>query len=144
MTCRFDAGAEQLPSRAWLLDPEETQAASVSAPAKEREPWSGEFYVAFGHSPSRSWPEAVRYGFIGTGGGSWYSNTLKRLYAGDRIWVKAPGLGFVGVGRVTGHPAAATEFTLPGSDGQPRRSSRCCAREPTTSNSQTTLTGRNT
>ena len=38
---------------------------------------------------------------------------MKRLNAGDRLWVKAPGYGFVGVGRVTAKAIRANEFTLP-------------------------------
>jgi hypothetical protein len=58
----------------------------------------------------------MRHGFISAGGGSWYSNSLNLLSAGDRIWVKAPKFGFVGVGRVRGKPVRAAEFILPTSD----------------------------
>ena len=116
----FGTGTEQLLSRAWLLDPTEVQAtASAAEPATAREPWNGEFYVSFGHSDERSWPEAVHYGFICAGGGTWYSGTLNLLKVGDRVWVKAPDYGFVGVGRVTGPRQPASDFTLPGEDGQP-------------------------
>jgi len=106
---------QQLLSRAWLLDPAETQV-SLAAPTKrgtrEREPWNGEFYACFGHDKSRDWEEARRYGFISAGGGSWYSNTLNLLNTGDRVWVKAPGYGFVGVGEVMGPREAITEFKI--------------------------------
>lgn len=115
----FSTDGGQLLSRAWLLDPVETQvAATVVAKTGEREPWNGEYYVSFGHGIGRSWNEARRYGFISAGGGSWYSGTLRLLKSGDRIWVKAPGHGFVGVGLVTGGPVQLSEFTLPGSDGE--------------------------
>lgn len=114
----FDHGAGQLLSRAWLLDPVETQlAATSSSKTSVREPWNGEFYVSFGSDISRNWDEARTFGFISAGGGAWYSGTLNLLKEGDRIWVKVPGKGFVGVGRVRGQPAAATDFTLPGPDG---------------------------
>ena len=116
----FETGAGQLLSRAWLLDPIEAQvAATVSGSTTEREPWNGEWYVSFGQGPERSWAEAMRYGFICAGGGAWYSNTLNLLKSGDRIWVKAPGYGFVGVGRVTGSPVAAADFRLPNDADQP-------------------------
>lgn len=116
----FGTGTNQLLSRAWLLDPTEVQATvSAAEPATAREPWNGEFYVSFGHGDERSWLEAVRYGFICAGGGSWYSNTLDLLSIGDRVWVKAPGFGFVGVGRVMGVRQPASEFNLLGADGQP-------------------------
>lgn len=117
----FDTEEGQLLSRAWLLDPVETQVAATNSPRqrREREPWNGEFYVSYGHSLSRSWDEAVKYGFICGGGGSWYSGTLNLLKPNDRIWVKAPGHGFVGVGRVAGEPVAAKDLQLPDDNGDP-------------------------
>jgi hypothetical protein len=75
-----------------------------------------EFYVSFGADQSRRWDEAIQYGFLSGGGGTWYSNSLRLLGEGDRIWVKIPGRGFVGVGRVRGPRVAAKDFTL---DGRP-------------------------
>ncbi|MBX9632213.1 MAG: endonuclease NucS [Burkholderiales bacterium] len=98
----FQHGEHQLLSRAWLIDPGQTQAnaASASPPAGEKEPWNGEFYVSFGDATSRSWDDARRYGYISAGGGSWYTQTLKLLSPGDRVWVNIPRKGFVGVGEV--------------------------------------------
>ena len=94
----------------------------MSAPtkrgAREREPWNGEFYACFGHGESRNWDEGRRYGFISAGGGGWYSNTLNLLNIGDRVWVKAPGYGFVGVGEVVGPREAMTNFKISGQDGE--------------------------
>lgn len=62
----FDHGEGQLLSRAWLLDPVDTQATAV-APRRSREPaenWNGEYYACFGDGNSRSWDEARQYGFI--------------------------------------------------------------------------------
>lgn len=116
----FDTPAGQLLSRAWLIDPAETQvAATVDTRQTEREPWNGEYYMSFGHGPSRCWDEARRYGFVSAGGGSWYSGTLRLLEVGDRIWVKAPGYGFVGVGIARGVAIPHADFTLPGPDGTP-------------------------
>ena len=78
----------------------------------EREPWNGEFYACFGHDETRSWAEAIRYGFISAGGGNWYSGTLKLLEEGSRVWVKAPNYGFVAVGLVTGRRQSALEFMI--------------------------------
>lgn len=71
-------------SRAWLIDPGETQAnvASTTAGKGDKEPWNGEFYVSFGDAASRSWEDARRFGFISGGGGNWYSQTLKLLSPG--------------------------------------------------------------
>lgn len=113
----FTHGTEQLLSRAWLLDPIRTQASAAADPDGPNEPWNGEVYCSFGQGEERSWPDAVRYGFICAGGGAWYSKTLQLLTPGDRIWVKAPGFGFVGVGRVTGPAQPASAFTVPTADG---------------------------
>jgi hypothetical protein len=72
---------------------------------------NGEHYVSFG-GEGRSWEEAVKYGFISAGGGTWFTNTLKLLKPGDRIWVKIPRTGYVGVGRVTGFSTPQTEFCV--------------------------------
>lgn len=109
----FQLGEERLLSRAWLVDPGEVQIhASATGRSGEKEPWNGEFYVSFGDDRSRSWSEAARYGFVSAGGGTWYSNTLNLLSEGDRIWVKIPGKGFVGVGRVAGTRTSAAEFEI--------------------------------
>jgi hypothetical protein len=104
-------------SRAWLLDPITSPAAVVAGPKGASEPWNGEFYASFGHGRSRSWSEAVRYGFISGGGGTWYSKTLQLLRAGDRVWVRVPGEGYVGVGRAIGEAQRAAEFTVVTADG---------------------------
>lgn len=100
----FQHSDEQFLSRAWLIDPSETQTNSALTTAGEsanaKEPWNGEFYVSFGDPHSRNWEEARRHGFISAGGGSWYSQTLKQLQLGNRVWVNIPKTGFVGVGIV--------------------------------------------
>ncbi len=108
----FTHGTEQLLSRAWLLAPVHTQVSAAAPPAGPSEPWNGEFYCSFGDSESRSWADAVQYGFICGGGGAWYSKTLQLLSPGDRVWVKVPGSGFVGVGRATGRAQSAATFKV--------------------------------
>jgi hypothetical protein len=114
----FTHGNEQLISRAWLLDPVRTQVNAATPAAESNQPWNGEFYACFGHGPGRSWAEAVKYGFLSAGGGEWYSNTLSLLSPGDRVWVKAPGYGFVGVGRVLGPPEPASSFRVKTPEGE--------------------------
>ena len=113
----FQHGDEQLLSRAWLIDPGETQAnvATATKTKGEREPWNGEHYVSFG---DRSWEDALQYGFISAGGGSWYSQTLKLLSPGDRVWVKIPKVGYVGVGRVTEAVRPVKEFRVQTGSGE--------------------------
>lgn len=120
----FETAAGQLLSRSWLLDPVETQvSASVSTSStrsSDREPWNGEYYVNFGEGPARSWQDAVQYNFISAGGGSWYSGTLNLLNESDRIWVRVPQQGYVGVGIVRGEPVRSSEFAIRGADGVER------------------------
>ncbi|HEV7353613.1 MAG TPA: endonuclease NucS domain-containing protein [Brevundimonas sp.] len=113
----FDHEGGQLLSRAWLMDPVHTQVSASTGPKprsqRESEPWNGEFYASFGLGKARrSWDEERRFGFISAGGGAWYSNTLNLLSPGDRIWVKVPGHGFVGVGEVLGPAEPAASFRL--------------------------------
>ena len=111
----FEHAGGQLLSRAWLIDPVQTQENAAAGPTRDAEPWNGEYYASFGDGPARSWEEGRKFGFLSAGGGSWYSNSLRLLEQGDRIWVKAPGYGFVGVGRVLGprEPASTFELSLP-------------------------------
>lgn len=115
----FQTGQQQLLSRSWLLDPVQVQVNATSGREGQSEPWNGEFYCSFGESDSRSWADAVEFGFISGGGGSWYSRTLQTLSAGDRVWVNVPQQGYVGVGRVLGEAIPANEFTVT-KDGQER------------------------
>lgn len=117
----FQHGEDQFLSRAWLIDPSETQTNAAQATASSsntKEPWNGEFYVSFGDPHSRNWDEARRYGFISAGGGSWYSQTLKQLQPGDRVWVKIPATGYVGVGIVQSGIEPASSFTVNTEEGE--------------------------
>jgi hypothetical protein len=114
----FAYDTEQLLSRAWLLDPVHTQVSAAAVPVGSSEPWNGEFYASFGEGKARSWTDAVRYGFICGGGGAWYSRTLYLLNPDDRVWVKVPGYGFVGVGRVTGRAQPAADFRIMTPEGE--------------------------
>jgi hypothetical protein len=107
----FQHGSDLLLSRAWLIDPSETQVnvVNTSRQKTDREPWNGEFYVSYGH---RSWEDARKYGFISGGGGTWYSKTLQLLSPGDRIWVKIPGTGYVGVGCVKDTVRPMSDFNI--------------------------------
>jgi hypothetical protein len=115
----FTNGGEQLLSRSWLLDPVLTQVSAAVATSSQAEPWNGEFYCNYGHVPGvRSWDEALKYGFVCAGGGPFYTKTLYLLKPGDRIWVKAPGYGFVGVARVLGNAQSSATFSVSTPDGE--------------------------
>jgi hypothetical protein len=109
----FQCGEETLLARAWLgaasdSEPVPPQQAAVAA----SEPWNGQFYASFGDGASRSWDEARRWGFISAGGAAWYSKTLHLLRPGDRVWVKSPDHGFLGVGHVTTTATPARAFRV--------------------------------
>jgi hypothetical protein len=85
--------------------------------AKGQPAWNGrDFYVAFGDGDSRSWDDAVEFGFVSAGGGEWYSKTLRQLKPGHRLLVYIPkgnGVGgYVGAGNVVGEARLAKDFTV--------------------------------
>lgn len=108
----FQHGAEQLISRSWFIDPGETQANAAGSGRThgEKEPWNGEYYVSYG--ADRSWEDARQYGFVSGGGGSWFSQTLRLLKPTDRVWVRIPQTGYVGVGRVTEASRPVKDFEV--------------------------------
>ena len=101
-------------ARTWLIAPEEAERkASRSRSKKGGEPWNGrDFYVSFGDGDHRTWEDAVRYGFISGGQGRWYSQTLKLLFPGSRVFVNIPKTGYVGVGVVQDRAVPVTEFMV--------------------------------
>ena len=107
----FADGESQFLSRSWLVDPAVTQFAP-SVTRKSDAAWNGEFYVSFGEGDTRSWEDAERLGFISAGGGAWYSRTLTMLHEGDRVWVRIPQVGFVGVGKVIGPAVPIQDFNV--------------------------------
>lgn len=110
----FTDGNNRYLSRAWMIDPQETQ--QLVSTRGAREPWNGEFYVSFGENAERNWDDARQYGYISAGGGQWYSNTLNMLAEGDRVWVNIPKTGYVGVGIVSGERQRIDELCV---NGQP-------------------------
>jgi hypothetical protein len=110
----FQQDGVQYLTRTWLIDPtEEVPARKASQLKKQQEPWNGkDWYVSFGEGDSRSWDDARRYGFVSAGGGRWYTQTLRILPIGGRVFVNVPGRGYVGVGIVTGAPLPARDFRV--------------------------------
>ncbi len=108
----FDHGADKLISRTCMIDHGETQSNAATVPTKrgDRGPWNGEFFASFGGDCT--WDEARKFGFISAGGGIWYTQTLKLLKPSDRIWVRIPRVGYVGVGRVIETVQDGEAFTV--------------------------------
>lgn len=107
----FSDGAEQYLSRRWFVDPAKVQS-GITDNSTTKEPWNGEFFVSFGDDEQRSWEDARKFGFISAGGGAWYSRTLNLLKSGNRIWVRIPKIGYVGVGIVESEAIPASEFQV--------------------------------
>lgn len=116
----FKEGDSEFLTRTWLIDPKEVEAkASRSAKKKESEPWNGQdFYVNFsdgtegGDGVYRSWEDGRRYNYVSAGGGKFYTQTLRQLFPGARVFVYIPKNGYVAVGIVEGEPMLADEFTV--------------------------------
>jgi hypothetical protein len=77
-----------------------TDSAPKAAPAQ----WNGkDWYVSFGEfDGGHVWEDAAEFGFVSAGGGDWYSNTLRKLPVGARIFVYIPRLGYIAQGFTTG------------------------------------------
>lgn len=83
-----------------------------------RKKWNGEHYVCYGPEKYRSWAVAAKYGFISAGGGSVFIKPLRSLEPGSRIWVYAPGKGYVGVGIIEEPMVMADNFLVKGPTGE--------------------------
>jgi hypothetical protein len=108
-----DDGRDYL-ARTWLIDPKDAERkVSQSKAKKGSEPWNGrDFYVSLGEGEHRNWEDCRKYGFVSGGQGKWYSQTLKLLFPGSRVFVNIPATGYVGVGVVTGAAVPVNEFKV--------------------------------
>ena len=111
-----DNGSSYL-ARSWLVDQSEQGKSSVTAVSrknKTREPWNGsDWYVSFGEYPDgRQWVDGMKYGFISGGGGKVYSQTLRTVPIGARVFAYIPKIGYVGVGTVVGEAQRYDKSTL--------------------------------
>lgn len=109
-----DEGNEYL-TRTWLLTPEQAAASTSRSrrhPGTVR-PWNGrDFYVIQGSATgdrNDRWDLARRYGLLSAGGGSWYWKPLRNLTPGKRVFAYVGGVGYVGVGTITGEMQSARE-----------------------------------
>lgn len=88
-------------ARSWLAASDEHSSGSTAKSASKRAVWNGlDWYVSFGGD--RSWDDARRFGFVSAGGGKFYTQTIRALPEGARVWVNIPQTGYVGVGTVAG------------------------------------------
>lgn len=110
-----DGGAAYL-ARTWLVD-QEAQAVNEKGSTKKRktrEQWNGhDWYVSYGEYPGgRQWVDAQNFGFVSAGGGKWYSNSMKNLPVGGRVFAYIPKVGYVGVGLVLAEAQRFDEATV--------------------------------
>lgn len=79
---------------------------------KAAEPWTGFWYANIDDGPDRSWDDCRGYGFIGACGGAKYSDPLKHLAAGDKVYAYQKAKGYVGYGVVEGPARMAQDFVV--------------------------------
>jgi hypothetical protein len=105
----FQNNGQEIVGRAWLMDPEEVHERSES---RKQAPWSGYWFVNAGDGEGRTWEDNIRYGYLGAGHGKWFSNGLKRLQVGDKVFAYIKGAGYVGYGEVTQAAVKLDEFIV--------------------------------
>ena len=107
----FSDGDREYVARTWLRDQQQEAGPNAGSAARQKEPWNGkDWYVNCGEYPEgRAWEDARNHGFVSGGGGDWYSDSLRSVPQGARIWVYIPKFGYVGVGTVTGEPQRFAE-----------------------------------
>ena len=110
-----DEGSEYL-SRSWLIDPTEViEKSSKSKSQGKGESWNGKDFVVnidMDKNGTTTWIDSQKYGFISAGGGKWYSNSLKQLFVGARVFAMIPKKGYVGVGIVKAESVPIKEFIV--------------------------------
>jgi Endonuclease NucS len=109
-TC-FKVDGKEFVGRSWLMDPGEVEERSE---LKRGLPWSGYWFVNVGEDEHRNWDDCRKYGFLGAGQGSKYSDPLKKLKLGDRVFAYMKSLGYVGIGEITKEAVMVKAFSTDG------------------------------
>ena len=105
----FSDNKEKFIGRAWLMDPENVQ---EKAESRKQAPWTGFWFVNVGEGRHRNWEDNVKYGYIGAGQNSKYSDPLQKLKEGDNIFAYMAGLGYVGFGVVYKPAQMVKDFVI--------------------------------
>ena len=103
----FNPEEKEFLGRSWLMDPHEVE---DKAESRKKGPWSGYWFVNVGEGKHRDWVDCRKYGFISAGQGKKYSDPLKKLKVGDRIFAYIKSQGYVGFGEVTKETVPVKEF----------------------------------
>ncbi len=109
----YELNGKQVVARTWFGEDIEDEIINTN----DSKLWNGYTYVAYGSGEhTRTWKDALKYGFISAGGGNWYTSTLKKLEIGDKIFAYIPKKGYVGYGVVidTVKQAKDIVFTVDG------------------------------
>ena len=110
-----EKGSEYL-SRSWLIDPNEViEKSSKSKSQNKSEAWNGKDFVVnidMDNEGTSTWIDSQKYGFISAGGGKWYSNSLKQLFVGARVFAMIPKKGYIGVGIVKEKSTPIKDFQI--------------------------------
>ncbi len=109
-TC-FRQDGKELVGRAWLLDPEEVE---DRAETRRAVLWAGYWFVNVGEDEWRNWEDCVKYGFLAAGYGRKYTEPLRKLTLGTKVFAYVRGRGYVGYGEVTQEARPAKDFTPAG------------------------------
>lgn len=109
----FEDDGHRYLARTWLVDDKQSVSKGGKT-SRTKEQWNGlDWYVSFGtESDIRYWEDARKFGFVSAGGGKWYTQTMRGLPVGARVWVCVPKYGYVGVGEVTAEAMPANAATL--------------------------------
>jgi hypothetical protein len=99
-----------LPEAKDYIEKKEIKAKEKTGPQPD---WTGYWFVNIGDGPHRTWEDNRKYGFIGAGQGKKYSDALKRLTVGDKIYAYMKGWGYVGFGEVIQKAVMIKDFIVP-------------------------------
>ena len=115
----FQDGPQQLLASSWLIDLEDAQERTATAPRKQsNHPSSGYWFVNVGASkanpedPMRSWSDNRKFGFMSAGGGVKYEKMLNNIPVGGKIFAWLNGAGYVGLGQLRSKAVPISEFRL--------------------------------
>jgi|ERR1035437_3672003 hypothetical protein len=72
--------------------------------------WTGYWFINVGEGPHRTWKDNISFGYLSAGQGKWYSDALKRLSIGDKVYAYMKGYGYVGFGEVIKEATPIKDF----------------------------------
>jgi len=124
----FKQDDQEFITRSWLIDPTVVEEKAISSnKAVKQEQWNNQDFVVnfFDDNDYRDWEDAIKYGFISAGNGKWYSQTLKQLFIGARVFCMIPKSGYVGIGRVTATAVPLKKAEVKQEDGTMKKLTEC-------------------